>query len=876
MTSTRAPLPSGKVTFLFTDIEGSTRLASTLRDAFGPLLERHHALVRAAIAPYGGTEVSTEGDAFFIVFPSAPSALAAVIAAQRGLSAETWPAEVGAVRVRMGLHTGMATLGADNYVGIDVNRAARIAAAAHGGQVLLSTATHALVAGAPLGDVRFRDLGEYRLKDLDRPERLIQLIVPGLADEFPPPRTLAVPSNLPSQVTSFVGRDHEIEEIGALLLRLRLVTLTGPGGTGKTRLSLQVAEASSSTFAGGVFFVELAPIVDPGLIATTIAHAIGLPEEAARPVIDSLEDHLRDLNVLLVLDNFEQVVAGAPLVGRLLDAAPHLTVLATSREVLHLRGEQEYPVPPLGVPDLRALPSLEALAQNEAMALFIERAQAVRPDFRLDYRNARVVAAICARLDGLPLAIELAAARSKLFAPGAILARLEKSLSLLTSATRDLPERQRTLRGAIDWSYNLLEPTERTLFRRLAVFVGGSTMDSAQAVCDPDGELGIDVAEGLASFVDKSLLRSTPDEDGEPRFRMLETIREYGLERLAEDGDAESVRSRYEDYFAALAIEAEPELLGGRTKTWLDRLDREHDNLRRALQWTAADGRSEPALAMAAALWRFWQQRGHLAEGRESLTGLLSDPGSERRTAARASALAGLGGVAYWQGDITAAGRAYSEALDIAREVGDQAHIAEALYNAGFVAALTGDHATAESDYEEAMGVFEAIGDRLGVTKLREALVFLRYHQRRFTAARELQEQAVAEFRESGFRVANGVTLLAAVQMAEGDLDSAKRALSEAIGLFIEAGDVQAIVRVLILSAALAIASGDPSRAARASGAADVLREPLGDIATPIQLLRLEDPAVAARAALGDERFAIEYAAGRALDLAQMVDALRS
>jgi len=828
MTTSARTLPSGTLTFVFTDIEGSTRLVNALGSAFGPVLERHHALLREAFEAQGGVEVSTEGDAFFVVFTSAPAAVVAAAAAQRALARETWPPEAGPLRVRMGMHTGEGALGADNYIGLDVHRGARIASAAHGGQVLLSATTQALVAGSLPGDLRLRDLGEFRLKDLEQAERLVQLVVPGLQEDFPPPRTLEVPSNLPVQVTTFVGRDREIGEITALLRRSRLVTLTGPGGTGKTRLCLQVAERSQPEHPAGVYFVELAPISEAGLIPTTVAQAIGVREEATRPILESLEAHLRDLHLLLVLDNFEQLVEGAPLVGRLLDVARNLTVMVTSREVLHLRGEQEYPVPPLQVPDARASLSPEALSRFDAVTLFVQRAQAVRPEFALDTGNARAVAAICARLDGLPLAIELAAARSKLFAPEAILARLEKSLALLTAGARDVPERQRTLRGAIDWSYNLLDPPEQALFRRLAVFVGGCTVESAQAVCDPDGELGIDVLDALSSLVDKSLLRTTLADGGEPRFHLLTTIREYGRECLAARDEAAPVARRYEEHFAALAEEAEQQMQGGRQKAWLDRLDVERDNLRSALQRAADDGRMELALGMGAALWRFWQQRGHLAEGRESLGALLARPAATGPTAARARALAGLGGIAYWQADIAAAGTAYAEALAIERTQDDPSGLAEALYNAGFVLALTGDHAGAQADYEEAASIYEAIGDHAGLNRLREALVFLMFHQAKFAEARALQEQNVAAFRDAGNpqRVANALMLLSAIHLKAGTFDRAHDALSEACGMFRRAGDQ--LGRVLRPAGWLSISeqAGDPEHLSPAALQAEV--EPVG------------------------------------------------
>ncbi len=858
---------------MFTDIEGSTRLVTALGPAFGPLLERHHSLLRAAFETAGGIEISTEGDAFFVVFQSAASALSAAAAAQRSLATEPWPDNVGAVRVRMGLHTGEATFGGDNYVGLDVHRAARIAAAAHGGQVLVSSATGVLVRGSLPADLQLRELGEFRLKDLELPERLAQLVGPGLADDFPPPRTLEMPSHLPPQATSFVGREREIAEVCELVRHSRLVTLTGPGGAGKTRLSLRVAEQLRPEYPGGAFFVELAPISDPGLIPTTIAQSIGLREDPKQPVAELLEAYLRELHLLLVADNFEQLVAGAPLVGRLLAAAPHLTVLASSREVLHLSGEQEYPVPPLGVPNPSALPPLESLTGYDGVALFIQRARAVQPDFRLDEQNASAVAAICARLDGLPLAIELAAARSKLFGPEAILARLEKSLALLTSSSRDVPERQRTLRGAIGWSQDLLDAPERMLFRRLAIFVGGCTIESAAAVCDPDGELGIDMLDALASLVDKSLLRQIQSPNGEPRFLMLETIREYGLERLAEGAENETVRHRHEDQFAALARRAEPELLGSRPKEWLDRLEMDRDNLRAAIGRAADDGRIELALDMAAALWRFWQQRGHLVEGRETLRGLLDRPGAAGRTGARARALGGLGGVAYWQADIASAGHAYEEALEIERELDDPGGLAGALYNAGFVAALTGDHAGARARYDEAIRIYEAIGDRKSLVNVHEALVFILYHSGDYAAARAVEEENLAALRTAGetFRIASALSLLSGINIKDHAFAAAHKSLGEAIGLFRQAGDMQRIVSLLIMAGMLAVVEGDPKGAALLCGAAARLKEPLGDIATPMHLLGLDDPAPVARGALGEEAFEEAYAAGRSLSLDEMV-----
>jgi predicted ATPase/class 3 adenylate cyclase len=499
-------LPIGTVTFLFTDIEGSTRLLKALGSGYRDVLERHAAIMREALAEYEGVEVSTEGDAFFAAFRSAPMAVAAAVAAQQRLANEPWP--VGhPVRVRMGLHTGEGRRGGDSYVGLDVHRAARIAAAGHGGQVLLSAASRSLVEAALPEGVTLRDLGMHRLKDLDQPEHLGQLVINGLEQEFPAIRTLETPTNLPAELTSFVGREREVDEALELLSTTRLLTLTGPGGAGKTRLAIRIAARLQSAYADGVFFVDLAPLTDPGLVLPTVARTLGLSDQAQRSIVDLLKDHLELQNVLLVLDNFEHVLAAREGIQDLLAAAPRVKVLVTSRSRLSLYGEQEFPVPSLALPDRGAIGDLDRLSQYEAVALFVERARAAEPAFGITNENAPAVAEICVRLDGLPLAIELAASRVRLLEPGEILARLEQRLPLLTAGGANLPERQRTLRGAIDWSYELLEAPHRSLFRRLSIFAGGCTLMAVEAVCNPGGELGLDTLEGMASLVDQSLLR---------------------------------------------------------------------------------------------------------------------------------------------------------------------------------------------------------------------------------------------------------------------------------------------------------------------------------------------------------------------------------
>src|SRR5215216_6020701 len=450
----------------------------------------------------------------------------------------------------------------------------------------LSAATHEMVRDQLSEEVSLWDLGEQRLKDLFKPERVFQLIAPGLLSEFPPLRTLeAKLNNLPLQPTPLVGRVREVEEVAERLRsdQVRLLTLTGPGGTGKTRLALQAGADLLDEFEDGVFFVALAAITDRALVAPTVARTLGLTERRNQPPEELLKGFLRDRQTLLLLDNFEQVLESAPLLDELLSAAPSLKILATSRTPLRLYGEHEFPVPPLSLPDPSSLATLESLTQYGAVRLFVERAKAVKPDFSLTQANAPAVTEICARLDGLPLAIELAAARIKLLPPQAMLSRLGSRLKLLTGGARDLPRRQRTLRATIEWSYELLDEGEKTLFARLAVFSGGSNLEGIEAVCDPQGDLPSDALEGVSSLLDKSLLRQEEGQGAEPRLMMLETIREFALEKFEESDDTETIKRAHAEYFLALAEHAEPKLWGQEDAAWLDRLEREHDNMRAAL-----------------------------------------------------------------------------------------------------------------------------------------------------------------------------------------------------------------------------------------------------------------------------------------------------
>jgi predicted ATPase/class 3 adenylate cyclase len=592
--------PIGTVTLLFSDVEGSTRLLERLgRERYAEALELHRRLLRSAFERHGGYEVDAEGDAFFVAFGSANEAVAAAAEAQQALTAAEWPEE-GEIRARMGLHTGEPLAVPPRYVGLDVHKAARIMAAAHGGQVLLSEATRELLGNS----VASRNLGAHRLKDLSGPQRLHQLLIAGLPGEFPALKTLERrPTNLPVQPTAFIGRERELDEVAALLRtpELRLVTLTGPGGIGKTRLALHAAARIIDDFPDGCFFVPLAPVRDPRLVVPTIAQTLDLRERPGEPIAATLSEHLREQVVLLVVDNLEQVVEAAPDLGSLLTAAPSLTVLATSREALHVSGEQLYDVQPLALPAGGSV----AVGQVESVDLFVTRAKAVDPTFELADGNAEAVSTVVRQLDGLPLAIELAAARVRALTPQAIQDRLGRRLALLTGGGRDVEQRQRTLEATIQWSYDLLSPSEQELFARFGVFVGGFRLEAAEAVC------GADAFDGIDSLVDKSLLRRRADPDQRPRYWMLETIREYALATLDERGEQEEVRRRHVGYFVELAEDVE---LRSRTEdqsSWFGRLDSDVANLRAAFE----EGGAEAKVRLASALWAYWGVRGEISEG---------------------------------------------------------------------------------------------------------------------------------------------------------------------------------------------------------------------------------------------------------------------
>ncbi|HEY7908856.1 MAG TPA: adenylate/guanylate cyclase domain-containing protein, partial [Thermomicrobiales bacterium] len=593
-------LPSGTVTFLFTDIAGSTARWEHDAEAMRGILARHDALLGTAVDTHGGVVFKTVGDAFYAAFTDAPAALDAALAAQYALFAEDWGSG-DPLRVRMALHTGSVEARDGDYFGRPLNRVARLLSAGHGGQTLVSGATEELIRDTLPPGVALRDMGEARLKDLLRPEHIYQIVAPDLPADFPPLKTLdARRTNLPAQATMLVGREREAEAVVALLRRddVRLLTLTGPGGTGKTRLALQVAAECVESFPDGVFFVPLADVVDPARVAFQIAETLGVTEGGGQSLTERLHAFVRGQQLLLVLDNFEQVAVAGTAVAHLLAAAPGLKALITSRAALRVYGEREYPVPTLPLPNPRRLPPLDQLMRNESVRLFVARAQEVKADFALTPANAKTVAEICYRLDGLPLAIELAAARTKLLTPQALLERLTHSLRVLTGGARDLPARQQTLRGAIDWSYTTLDAGEQALFARMAVFAGGGTLSAIETICNADGALTVEIIDGLSSLSDKSLLHQVEVGEGEPRFAMLGTIREYALERLEERGELIALRHARTAYYLALAEEAEAALTGAAQGVWLARLEAEHDNIRVSLRNSLEAGEHETAVRL--------------------------------------------------------------------------------------------------------------------------------------------------------------------------------------------------------------------------------------------------------------------------------------
>ncbi len=807
-------LPSGTVTFLFTDVEGSTKLLHELgADGYAGALAEHRRLIREACAGHDGVEVDTQGDAFFVAFPTAPSALAAAEEMTRELAS-------GPISVRIGLHTGTPLLTEEGYVGGDVHRAARIAAAGHGGQVLVSSST------AQLAELELRDLGAHRFKDLGAPERVYQL---GDGD-FPALKSL-YRTNLPVPTTPFLGRERELAEVVGLLEGTRLLTLTGPGGTGKTRLAAQAAGMAADAYPDGVWWVPLAALREPELVLETAAQVVGSQ--------NGLAEHIADKSLLLLFDNFEQVVEAAADVGGLLTSCPNLDLLVTSREPLHVTGEQEYPVP--------------AFAHQEGVGFFLSRARAVKPDFQAD----ETVSAICRRLDDLPLALELAAARVKALSSTQILERLEQRLPLLTGGARDLPERQRTLRGAIEWSYELLTEDEQRLFARLSVFRGGCTLGAAEEIAGAD-------LDTLQSLVDKSLLRHT-----EERYWLLETIREYASERLDESGEAGEFRRRHAEWFLELAEEAYPHLTESRA--WLRRLDEEHDNLRAALDRLEATGATQQSIQLAGALGRFWYLRTHVSEGLRRLEMALAADLS--RTEARARALTNATGIALRGGDTAPAKAWLEEAQLIYRELGDSWGIADSRYLLGNVLATEGQWARAQEIFEESRRAFRELGDDHFTLIATRALAWMCEELGDIERYRALTEENLELARATGNErmEARALNSLADFVREEGRVGDALSMQREALRIDVAFDEFYGIALDLAGIAMTFAVTGRRQASVALVSSVEALHVEMG-AAIPSYLAGDNDKAVAvARAELDEAAFAKAWEEGRKLTLDEAV-----
>jgi predicted ATPase len=631
-----------------------------------------------------------------------------------------------------------------------------------------------------------------------------------------PPQPFALLSNLPTPATPLIGRETELAAVCDLLLRSnrRLLTLAGPGGTGKTHLALQAAADLRDAFRDGVFLVSLAAITDPNLVAPAIAQTLNVRETSGRTLLDNLHGYLRSKRMLLLLDNFEQVVTAAPMVAELLADAPALKVLATSRIPLHVRGEQEFAVLPLRLPDPKHPPALDQLARYGAVELFVQRARDVNPAFAVTAENAPAVIDICCRLDGLPLAIELAAAHSKIFSPSALLEQLGSRLAFLTGGARDAPARQQTLRATIEWSYVLLDGPDQTLFRRLAVFVGGFTLPAAVAVCNAIGDLEGDVAAWIESLVDKSMVRADPTRN-QPRFFMLETLREYAVERLIASGEAEMVQRQHAQWFLALAEEAEPQLFFALRAHWLERLEHEHDNLRAALRWFVDHKAFAEGLRLGGALWPFWDARGFPTEGQMRLAELLSLSASGPHTVARAKVLLGAGTLTLALGNLALAESLLEESLGIGRAMGDSASVGWSQIRLGTIAYMRGQHAAASAYLEESLALWRAIGDQRGIAWALATLGIARRYQGDVTAARLLLEESVAIGRQIGDPYGIGWALfwLGQVLECQGDLENARVHEEESLAIWRELRDPRMIGHPILVLGRLALATDDARRA---------------------------------------------------------------
>lgn len=908
-------LPTGTVTFLYTDIEGSTQLWKQHHQAMAAAHARHDQILREVIEANHGSVFQVVGDAFCAAFHTAADAVRAAVQSQSELAAEEWGE--APIQVRMGIHTGKAEVQEDGHYGgfVTLSHVQRLMSVAYGGQVLLSFTAQELVQDELPENVKLREMGQRQLKDWSRPEHIFQLVISGLQAGFPPLNTPeSFPHNLPLQLTSFIGRERELAEVKELLSNSRLLTLTGPGGTGKTRLALRMGQELLQLFADGVWLVELAPLKDDSLIPQNIASIFGLRELPNMPIIDIVTDYLRAKQLLLILDNCEHLVdACAKLSDHLLRSCPQLKIIATSREALDIAGETAFQVPSLSMPDQTSITRAVAMG-FESVQLFVERASAVNPKFSLTEENASDVAQICRRLDGIPLALELAAARSSIFSPKELVSRLDDRFKLLTGGSRTALERHQTLRALIDWSYDLLSGEEQTLLRQLSVFAGGWTFEAAEAVC-PD----LDVLNVLTQLVTKSLVM-VGDQNNSTRYNLLETVRQYAQDKLREAGEVEQAHNRHLDFFVNLAETAETYMDGPRELEWSYLLDADYDNLRTALEW-GMEKDVEKALHLGSAVPLFWLSHNYEIEGwrlmSEALTRIQALPSgiaNPERIMLQAKAWRTIGYFANGQGHVLSSLKAFEESAELYRQLGDKRMLARTLCTLGMSKALLGNPEAAYTVAEEALALAREVGDKITVGgALTNIAGVVAVTQHDLDGVRSYGEEGIQLLREAGSRWLLGMILFGygSFAMLQGYYEEARSHFEESLDLFTELRDRHRIAMIhsefahldrrqghfaqakllyretirewqkighraavahqLESFAFIAKAQEEDQRAAKLFGAAEILRENPILPMNPMEQIEYDREVNDLRANMDEVTFAKAWAEGRAMTMEQAI-----